>query len=175
MAEIQTTTILNLAEKTQLDSADAFVIDTASGTKKITQENLIDDTLEMSGKLADAKTVGDAIKAQKTTIDAALALKADQTALTAEATAREEADDALKADLTSEQTARETADTALQTAINAKADSTALTAEQTARQNADSNLQTSINNEKTAREAYGFSVVNGILNVTYATTEVGGE
>ena len=50
-----------------------------------------------------------------------------------------------------------------------------LTAEQTARQNADSNLQTSINNEKAAREAYGFSVVNGILNVTYTTTEVGGE
>lgn len=81
----------------------------------------------------------------------------------------------LKSDLTAEQTARENADTALQTAINAKADSTALTAEQTARQNADSNLQTSINNEKTAREAYGFSVVNGILNVTYTTTEVGGE
>lgn len=50
-----------------------------------------------------------------------------------------------------------------------------LTAEQTARENADTALQTSINNEKTAREAYGFSVVNGILNVTYTTTEVGGE
>lgn len=99
MAEIQKTTILNLAEKTQLDSADAFVIDTASGTKKITQENLIDDTLEMSGKLADAKAVGDAIEAQGTTINAALALKADQTALTAEATAREQADAALKADI----------------------------------------------------------------------------
>lgn len=80
-------------------------------------------------------------------------------AVAAEATARDAA-------IAAETAAREQADADL------KAD---LTTEQTARENADNNLQTSINNEKTAREAYGFSVVNGILNVTYTTTEVGGE
>lgn len=91
----------------------------------------------------------------------------DLEAATAEATARAEAAAAESIEQSAEQITTNTEDIA-----ELKDD---LTAEQTARENADTALQTSINNEKTAREAYGFSVVNGILNVTYTTTEVGGE
>jgi len=138
---------IQFPEKTEIDNTDVVLIDSSTnGTNKY----------QLTRLRAQAQADAQALVA-------------------AEAAAREQDVDDLKEDLTSEQTARANADIALQTAINAKADSTALTAEATARQNADSNLQTSINNEKTAREAYGFSVVNGILNVTYTTTEVGGE
>lgn len=119
MADIQTTTILNLAEKTSLDSADAFVIDTASGTKKITQENIIDDTLEMSGKFADAKAVGDAIDAQGTTLSASIATNTANIATNTANIATNTTDIAdLKADLTAEQEARESAINAITMAYN---------------------------------------------------------
>lgn len=63
--------------------------------------------------------------------------------LSAEQTARENADTQLQTDIGAEQTARENADTQLQTAIDT---------EKTARENADTQLQTAINTEKTARE-----------------------
>lgn len=62
--------------------------------------------------------------------------------LSAEKTARENADTQLQTAIGKEQTARENADTQLQTAIEA---------EQTARENADTQLQTAINAETTAR------------------------
>lgn len=63
--------------------------------------------------------------------------------LSAEQTAREDADNQLQTAIDTEKQAREDADTLLQTAIEA---------EQTAREEADSNLQTSIDTEKQARE-----------------------
>lgn len=63
--------------------------------------------------------------------------------LSAEKTARENADTQLQLDITAEQTARENADKDLRTAI---------TDEQTARENEDEQLQTAINAETTARE-----------------------
>ena len=63
--------------------------------------------------------------------------------LSAEKTARENADTQLQQAITAEQTARENADTQLQTAIDA---------EKTARENADTQLQTAIDAETTARE-----------------------
>ena len=84
-----------------------------------------------------------------------------QTAIEAEQTAREDADNKLQTAIEAEQTARENADTQLQTAIGAEktarenADKqlqTAIGAEKTARENADKQLQTAIDNEKTARE-----------------------
>jgi hypothetical protein len=62
--------------------------------------------------------------------------------LSAEKTARENADTKLQTAIGAETTARENADTNLQTAIDA---------EKTARENADTNLQTAIDAEKTAR------------------------
>ena len=63
--------------------------------------------------------------------------------LSAESTAREDADNQLQTAIDAEQTAREDADNQLQTAIDA---------EQTARENADNQLQTAIDTEKQARE-----------------------
>jgi hypothetical protein len=63
--------------------------------------------------------------------------------LSAETTARENADTQLQNAIAAEQTARENADTQLQTAIGA---------ETTARENADTQLQTAIGAETTARE-----------------------
>ena len=63
--------------------------------------------------------------------------------LSAEKTARENADTQLQTAINTEKTARENADTKLQTAINT---------EKTARENADTQLQTAINTETTARE-----------------------
>jgi hypothetical protein len=63
--------------------------------------------------------------------------------LSAEKTARENADTKLQTAIDAEKTARENADTQLQTAINT---------EKTARENADTQLQTAINTETTARE-----------------------
>lgn len=63
--------------------------------------------------------------------------------LSAEKTARENADTKLQTAIDAEKTARENADTQLQTAINT---------EKTARENADTKLQTAINTETTARE-----------------------
>jgi hypothetical protein len=63
--------------------------------------------------------------------------------LSAEKTARENADTQLQTAIDTEKQARENADTQLQTAINT---------EKTARENADTQLQTAINTETTARE-----------------------
>ena len=63
--------------------------------------------------------------------------------LSAEKTARENADTKLQTAIDAEKMARENADTQLQTAINT---------EKTTRENADTQLQTAINTEKTARE-----------------------
>ena len=66
-----------------------------------------------------------------------------QTAIDAEKTARENADTQLQTAIGAEKTARENADTQLQTAIDA---------ETTARKNADTQLQTAIDAETTARK-----------------------
>lgn len=81
--------------------------------------------------------------------------------LSAEQTARKQADTQLQTDIGAETTARKNADTQLQTAIGAEttarknADTqlqTAIGAETTARENADNQLQTAIGAETTARE-----------------------
>ena len=73
--------------------------------------------------------------------------------LTAEQTARENADNQLQTAIEAEQTARENADNQLQTAIGA---------EKTARENADNQLQTAIGAEKTARENADIQLRNSI-------------
>ena len=73
--------------------------------------------------------------------------------LSAEQTARENADTKLQTAIEAEQTARENADTKLLTAIEA---------EQTARKNADTQLQTAIGTEKTARENADTQLQNSI-------------
>ena len=73
--------------------------------------------------------------------------------LTAEQTAREDADKQLQTAIDTEQTAREDADKQLQTAIEA---------EQTTRENADTQLQTAIEAEQTARENADNNLQNSI-------------
>lgn len=73
--------------------------------------------------------------------------------LSAEQTAREEADTKLQTAIGAETTARENADTKLQTAIDA---------EKTARENADSDLQTAIDTEKQTREDADNQLQNSI-------------
>ena len=73
--------------------------------------------------------------------------------LSAEQTAREEADTQLQTAIGAEKTARENADTQLQTAIGA---------ETTARENADTQLQTAIGAETTARENADKQLQNSI-------------
>ena len=73
--------------------------------------------------------------------------------LTAEQTARENADNQLQTAIEAEQTTRENADNQLQTAIEA---------EQTARENADNQLQTDIGAEKTTRENADNQLQNSI-------------
>ena len=91
--------------------------------------------------------------------------------LTAEQTAREDADNGLQTAINNEKQAREDADNGLQTAINNEkqaredADSglqTAINNEKQAREDADSGLQTAINNEKQARE----DAINDLKNST---------
>lgn len=73
--------------------------------------------------------------------------------LSAEQTAREDADHQLQTAIGAEQTARENADTKLRTAIDT---------EKTARENADTKLQTAIGAEKTARENADTQLQNSI-------------
>ena len=73
--------------------------------------------------------------------------------LSAEQTAREDADNQLQTAIAAEQTAREDADSQLQTAI---------AAEQTAREGADNQLQTAIEAETTARENADNDLQNSI-------------
>lgn len=73
--------------------------------------------------------------------------------LSAEKTARENADTKLQTAIGAEKTARENADTQLQTAIGA---------EKTARENADAQLQTAIEAEQTARENADNNLQNSI-------------
>jgi len=73
--------------------------------------------------------------------------------LSAEKTARENADTQLQSAIDAEKTARENADTQLQTAIDA---------EKTARENADTQLQTAIDAETTARENADTQLKNSI-------------
>ena len=77
--------------------------------------------------------------------------------LSAETTARENADTQLQAAIGAEQTARENADTQLQTAIGA---------EQTARENADTQLQKAIDNETQARITADEKLQKQIENVS---------
>lgn len=77
--------------------------------------------------------------------------------LSAEKTARENADIQLQMAIDAEKTARENADTQLQTAIGA---------EQTARENADDQLQTAINNETQARITADEKLQKQIENVS---------
>lgn len=76
--------------------------------------------------------------------------------LSAEKTARENADTQLQTAIGAEKTARENADTQLQTAIDA---------EKTARKNADAQLQTAIGAEKTARENADTELKNSINKI----------
>ena len=81
--------------------------------------------------------------------------------LSAEQTARENADNQLQTAIEAEQTARENADNQLQTAIKA---------EQTARENADNQLQTAIKAEQTARENADTQLQNSIKQIqTYVS------
>lgn len=76
--------------------------------------------------------------------------------LSAEKTARENADTQLQTAIGAEKTARENADTQLQTAIDA---------EKTARENTDTQLQTAIDAEKTARENADTELKNSIYKM----------
>ena len=76
--------------------------------------------------------------------------------LSAEQTARENADTQLQTAIDNEKTARENAGTQLQTAIDN---------EKTARENADTQLQTAIDNEKTARENADAELKNSINKI----------
>lgn len=78
--------------------------------------------------------------------------------LSAEKTARENADTQLQKAITAEQTARENADNQLQTAIGA---------EQKARENADEQLQTAIGAETTARENADTQLKNSIEDLQH--------
>ena len=82
--------------------------------------------------------------------------------LSAEKTARENADTQLQTAIDAEKTARENADTQLETAIDA---------EITARENADTQLQTAINTEKTAREIADNQLQTAIDTETTARKE----
>lgn len=78
--------------------------------------------------------------------------------LSAEKTARENADTQLQQAITAEQTARENADNQLQTAIDA---------EQTDRETADNQLQTAIDTETTARENADTQLKNSIEDLQH--------
>ena len=86
--------------------------------------------------------------------------------LSAEQTAREEADNQLQTAIDAEQTAREEADNQLQTAIDA---------EQTAREDADNQLQTAIDAEQTARKDADKQLQNSINQMqTYVSAPEAG-
>lgn len=53
------TRIINLTEASALQSDDYLVADSSRGTRKVQVENIIDETLAIEGKFADAKAVGD--------------------------------------------------------------------------------------------------------------------
>ena len=110
---------------------------------------LLDETVAIDGDVN--LTAGKAYKIDNVSIPTRSELnsKADNTALTNEASARESADTTLQASITanasaitSEASARESADTTLQASITANA--SAITSEASARESADTTLQASI-------------------------------
>ena len=138
-----TTRIVDLTEASALTADMSFVVDSStSGTKKIPVPSVIDDTLSVTNKMADALAVGQAL-AQKantsdlptkvsdldndtgfqtaTQVNAAVTGNVDDTLSTSgkAADAKKTGDEitALKSDLTAEETARQNADTALQESV----------------------------------------------------------
>ena len=74
-----TTRIKDLTEASSPASTMNLVVDSDDGTKRLLLSTLIDSDLETAGKVADAKAVGDAISAEATARDNAIAANVDST------------------------------------------------------------------------------------------------
>lgn len=136
-------TVKNLKIRGQLTSGSISTGDiTSSGdvsvAGKVEAEAVYDDTTKTGNYVVQTNSVGANLSALDTQI------KSNADAITAEATARADADTALTNRIAAEETDRAEADTALQNAIDK---------ETTARQAADTTLQTNIDNEAAERTA----------------------
>ena len=127
-----------------------------------TADRAVNDLVWVNGSLVrvtKAMTAGDAYVPDSNCVSSSTnevlhyLITAFNEGLSAEQTAREDADNQLQTAIDAEQTAREDADTQLQTAIDA---------EQTARKDADNKLQTAIDAEQTAREDADNQLQNSI-------------
>lgn len=119
---------------------------------------------------AEVQTFDGRITANATAIsnEATARQNADATlsqSITNEATARQNADSALAQDITAEETARQNADNALSQAISA---------EQTARQNADTSLASDISSESAARIAADSAINTALENLEIKETAMEG-
>ena len=136
-------TVKNLKIRGQLTSGSISTGDiTSSGdvsvAGKVEAEAVYDDTTKTGNYVVQTNSVGANLSALDTQI------KSNADAITAEATARADADTALTNRIAAEETDRAEADTALQNAIDKEA---------TDRKAADTTLQTNIDNEAAARKA----------------------
>ncbi|WP_308664561.1 ESPR-type extended signal peptide-containing protein [uncultured Acidaminococcus sp.] len=136
-------TVKNLKIRGQLTSGSISTGDiTSSGdvsvAGKVEAEAVYDDTTKTGNYVVQTNSVGANLSALDTQI------KSNADAITAEATARADADTALTNRIAAEETDRAEADTALQNAIDKEA---------TDRKAADTTLQTNIDNEAADRQA----------------------
>ena len=163
---------------------DAIEASVASGTIKTALDDKanVDDVYSKAD--ADAKFLTEhqdiSGKANVADVDAALALKADSSALTDEASAREAKDTELEQAITDEASAREEKDTELQQAITDEASTReekdtelqqAITDEASARANADQQLQQQINASIADADALTLKKANSYTDAKVNTLE----
>lgn len=152
-------------------------IESAANATKTVVDNIIDPTLSLSGKAADAKATGDAIRGVRDdltaeTARAQAAEKANADSIAAEVERAQAAESALSTKITEETERAKAAEQANADGIAAEASrakgeeqrlDTAITAEKTRAEQAEQALDT----RTAALESCGFVVVDGKICVKY--------
>jgi len=168
--------VLNSAQLNHIEDGIAEVESAANETKTVV-DNIIDPTLSLSGKAADAKATGDAIQGVKDdlaaeTARAQAAEKANADNIAAEAERAQTAESALSTKITEETERAKAAEQSNAESISTEASrakgeeqrlDTAITAETTRAEQAEQALDA----RTAALESCGFVVVDGKICVKY--------
>lgn len=168
--------VLNSAQLNHIEDGIAEVESAANETKTVV-DNIIDPTLSLSGKAADAKAAGDAVQGVKDdlaaeTARAQAAEKANADNIAAEAERAQTAESALSTKITEETERAKAAEQSNAESISTEASrakgeeqrlDTAITAETTRAEQAEQALDA----RTAALESCGFVVVDGKICVKY--------
>lgn len=171
--------VLSASQLNHIEDGIADVESAANATKTVV-DNIIDPTLSLSGKAADAKATGDAIQGVKDdlaaeTARAQAAEKANADNIAAEAERAQTVENALSTKITEETGRAKAAEQANAESISTEASrakgeeqrlDTAIAAETTRAEQAEQRLDT----RTAALESCGFVVVNGKVCIKYRKT-----